>query len=193
MKASWNTQQKPTDFFEFKGYINAILNRLGITKFTTQPTENDVFSEGIAYYIGKEMLVEFGILKKVVLKHFDIKQEVCYANFMWEQVLKVLSSKIKVTEINRFPTVKRDYALLIDENVSFEQIYNLTKQVDKVLIKDISLFDVYQGFKVPEGKKSYAISIYMQDANKTLTDAQVDKVMSKIKHQLENGLNAQLR
>lgn len=193
VKASWNTQQKPTDFFEFKGYINAILNRLGITKFTTQPIENDVFSEGIAYYIGKEMLVEFGILKKVVLKHFDIKQEVCYANFMWEQVLKVLSSKIKVTEINRFPTVKRDYALLIDENVSFEQIYNLTKQVDKVLIKDISLFDVYQGDKVPEGKKSYAISIYMQDANKTLTDAQVDKVMSKIKHQLENGLNAQLR
>ena len=193
VKASWNTNQKPTDFFEFKGYINAILNRLGVSKFTTQPLQNDLFSEGIAYYIGKEMIVEFGILKKAVLKHFDIKQEVCYANFIWEQVLKVLSTKIKVAEINKFPTVKRDYALLIDEHITFEQIYNLVKQVDKTLINDVSLFDVYQGDKVAEGKKSYAISIYMQDANKTLTDAQVDKVMSKIKYQLENELAAQLR
>lgn len=193
VKASWNVNQKPTDFFEFKGYINAILSRLGVSKFTTQPIQNDIFSEGIAYYIGNEMIVEFGILKKAVLKHFDIKQEVCYANFIWEQVLKVLSTKIKVAEINKFPTVKRDYALLVDEHVTFEQIYNLAKQVDKVLINDVSLFDVYQGDKVAEGKKSYAISVYMQDANKTLTDAQVDKVMSKIKQQLENELAAQLR
>lgn len=193
VKASWNANQKPTDFFEFKGYINAILSRLGVSKFTTQPIQNDIFSEGIAYYIGNEMIVEFGILKKAVLKHFDIKQEVCYANFIWEQVLKVLSTKIKVAEINKFPTVKRDYALLVDEHVTFEQIYNLAKQVDKVLINDVSLFDVYQGDKVAEGKKSYAISVYMQDANKTLTDAQVDKVMSKIKQQLENELAAQLR
>lgn len=193
VKASWNTNQTPTDFFEFKGYINAILSRLGISKFTTQPIHNDVFSEGIAYYIGNEMIVEFGILKKAILKNFDIKQEVCYANFIWEQVLKVLSTKIKVAEINKFPTVKRDYALLVDEHVTFEQIYNLAKQVDKALINDVSLFDVYQGDKVAEGKKSYAISVYMQDANKTLTDAQVDKVMSKIKHQLETELAAQLR
>ncbi|SFJ49811.1 phenylalanine--tRNA ligase subunit beta [Myroides guanonis] len=193
VKASWNTNQTPTDFFEFKGYINAILSRLGISKFTTQPIHNDVFSEGIAYYIGNEMIVEFGILKKAILKHFDIKQEVCYANFIWEQVLKVLSTKIKVAEINKFPTVKRDYALLVDEHITFEQIYNLAKQVDKALINDVSLFDVYQGDKVAEGKKSYAISVYMQDANKTLTDAQVDKVMSKIKHQLETELAAQLR
>lgn len=193
VKASWNTNQKPTDFFEFKGYINAILSRLGVSKFTTQPIQNDVFSEGIAYYIGNEMIVEFGILKKAVLKHFDIKQEVCYANFIWEQILKVLSTKIKVAEINKFPTVKRDYALLVDEHITFEQIYNLAKQVDKALINNVSLFDVYQGDKVAEGKKSYAISVYMQDANKTLTDAQVDKVMSKIKHQLETELAAQLR
>ena len=193
IKASWNTTQKPTDFFEFKGYINAILARLGITKYTTQPVENDVFSEGIAYYLGNDLLVEFGILKKGILKHFDIKQEVCYAQFAWEQILKVLSTKIKVTEINKFPSVKRDYALLIDEKVTFDAIFNIAKQVDKALIKDVTLFDVYQGDKVAEGMKSYAISILMQDANKTLTDAQVDKVMSKIKHQLETLVGAQLR
>ncbi len=193
IKASWNTTQKPTDFFEFKGYINAILARLGISKYTTQPVENDVFSEGIAYYLGSDLLVEFGILKKGILKHFDIKQEVCYAQFAWEQILKVLSTKIKVAEITKFPSVKRDYALLIDEKVTFDSIFNIAKQVDKALIKDITLFDVYQGDKVAEGMKSYAISILMQDANKTLTDAQVDKVMSKIKHQLETLVGAQLR
>lgn len=193
VKPSWNAQQKPSDFFEFKGYVNTVLTRLGISKYTTQPTENDVFSEGIAYYLGKEMLVEFGILKKKVLKHFDIKQEVCYADFAWDNILKVLSSQIKVAEINKYPAVKRDYALLLDEHITFDQIYHIARQVDKNLIKDVNLFDVYQGDKLEKGKKSYAISVLLQDPNKTLTDAQIDKVMSKIKTQLETQAGAQLR
>ncbi|MDM1373401.1 phenylalanine--tRNA ligase subunit beta [Myroides marinus] len=192
-KASWNSVQKPITFFEFKGYINGILARLGFAKVTTQPVESDVFSEGIAYYVGKEAIVEFGILKKHVTKHFDIKQEVCYAEFNWDNVLKVVSAKIKLTEINKFPSVKRDYALLIDEAVTFEDIYNIVKQVDKAIIKDVTLFDVYQGDKIEDGKKSYAISIHMEDTSKTLTDSQVDKIMSKIQYQLENNVNAQIR
>ncbi|WP_010251222.1 phenylalanine--tRNA ligase subunit beta [Myroides injenensis] len=193
VKASWNSKQSLTDFFEFKGYVNGILARLGITKLNTQPAESDIFSEGISYYLGKDKLVEFGILKKAILKEFDIKQEVCYADFNWENILKVISQKIKFTDINKFPSVKRDYALLIDENITFDQIYALVKQVDKAIIKDVTLFDVYQGDKIEQGKKSYAISILMEDSSKTLTDSQVEKIMGKIKYQLENNLGAQLR
>ncbi|MHC5309940.1 phenylalanine--tRNA ligase subunit beta [Myroides sp. LJL116] len=193
VKASWNTQQRSLDFFDFKGYINALLSRLGLNKIQTTPIESDIFSEGIAYTLGKETIVEFGILKKSITKAFDIKQEVFYADFQWENIIKVLSNKIKFTEINKYPSVKRDYALLIDEAVTFEQIHTLVKQVDKNIIKDVTLFDFYQGDKIEQGKKSYAISILMQDASKTLTDNQVEKIMGKIKYQLENNLGAQLR
>lgn len=192
-KASWNSVQKPVDFFEFKAYVNAIIARLGLTKTTTQPTESDIFSEGIAYYVGKDLIVEFGILKKGILKEFDIKQEVFYAEFNWDNTLKMLSSKIKFTDINKYPSVKRDYALLINEDVAFGEIFNIVKQVDKNIIKDVTLFDVYQGDKIEDGKKSYAISISMEDSSKTLTDNQVEKIMGKIQYQLENNVGAQLR
>lgn len=192
-KSNWNSNPKAFDFFEFKGYIHSVLERLGLTKISTQPLENDVFSEGIAYYLGKELIVEFGILKKAVVKAFDIKQEVFYADFQWGNILKVISAKIKFTELNKFPSVKRDYALLIDEQVTFDQIYSIVKQVDKNIIKDVILFDVYQGDKIEQGKKSYAISILMEDSTKTLTDSVVDKIMGKIQYQLENNVGAQLR
>lgn len=192
-KNTWNNAPAATDFFKFKGFVTSVLDRLGVTKVTTQPTENDIFSEGIAYYLGKELLVEYGILKRTILKTFDIKQEVCYAEFQWENILKVISAKIKFTEINKFPSVRRDYALLLDEKVTFEQIFTLVKQVDKSIIKDVNLFDVYQGDKIAEGKKSYAISILMEDGSKTLTDNVVEKIMGKIQYQLENNLGAQLR
>ncbi len=190
---AWNAKQKDSDFFEFKGYITSILERLGINKFTTQPVENDLFSEGISYFVGKELIVEFGVLKKAVTKYFDIKQEVCFADFKWDNVLKLVKAKIKFTEINKFPTVKRDYALLIDEKVTFDEIFNVVKQVDKNIIKDVTLFDVYQGDKIEDGKKSYAISILMEDNTKTLTDSQIEKIMGKIQYQLENVIGAQLR
>ena len=193
VKPSWNTKVKAVDFFDFKGHINALLARLGLNKVQTAPVQNDIFSEGISYVLGKDTLVEFGILKKSITKAFDIKQDVFYADFEWENIMKVLSNKIKFTDITKYPSVKRDYALLIDEVVTFEQIHTLVKQVDKNIIKDVTLFDFYQGDKIEVGKKSYAISIIMQDALKTLTDSQVEKIMGKIKHQLENNLGAQLR
>jgi phenylalanyl-tRNA synthetase beta chain len=143
--------------------------------------------------LGKELIVEFGILKKAVVKAFDIKQEVFYADFQWGNILKIISAKIKFTELNKFPSVKRDYALLIDEQVTFDQIYSIVKQVDKNIIKDVTLFDVYQGDKIEQGKKSYAISVLMEDSTKTLTDSVVDKIMGKIQYQLENNVGAQLR
>ncbi|ESU25324.1 phenylalanyl-tRNA synthetase beta subunit [Flavobacterium limnosediminis JC2902] len=190
---SWTTAEKPSDFFLFKGYINAILSRLGIEKTTTQPLENDVFSEGIALTVGKETIVEFGTVKKSILKHFDIKQEVLFADFNWGEVLKLISTKIKFVEIPKYPEVRRDLALLIDTNVQFEQIYSIAKQTEKALLKDVNLFDVYEGDKLPEGKKSYAVSFTIQDASKTLTDAQIDKIMSKLQQNFEKEVGAQLR
>jgi phenylalanyl-tRNA synthetase beta chain len=190
---SWTNPTKPTDFFLFKGFIHSILSRLGLTKIVNRPIESDVFAEGIALASGNDILVEFGILKKSILKEFDIKQEVLFADFNWDLLLKLVATKIKFQDIPRYPDVKRDLALLVDSSVSFESIYTIATQTEKSLLKEVSLFDVYQGANLPEGKKSYAVSFVLQDATKTLTDVQIDKTMGKIKHNLETELGASLR
>ena len=192
-KESWTNPQKPTDFFLFKGYVNGVIARLGIQKIQNIPMSSDVFSEGIAIGFGNETLVEYGVVKKTVLKHFDIKQEVLFADFNWALILKLLSNKIKFTEIPKYPEVRRDLSLLLDDNVTFDSIYNLARQTEKSLLKDINLFDVYQGKNLPEGKKSYALSFTIQDSSKTLTDAQIDKIMGKLQKNLETELGASLR
>lgn len=190
---SWTNVQKPTDFFLFKGYVNSILSRLGFDKTINLPVTSDFFAEGVAIGMGNDVLVELGTVKKSILKHFDIKQEVFYAEFNWDLVIKLLSNKIKFTAIPKYPEVRRDFALLIDSSVTFDSIYNVARQTEKSLLKDINLFDVYEGKNLPEGKKSYAVSFTIQDATKTLTDVQIDKIMSKLQHNFETELGASLR
>jgi phenylalanyl-tRNA synthetase beta chain len=193
LEESWTNAQKPSDFFLFKGYINGILSRLGINNCATKPISSDVFAEGIAFANGNDILVEFGTVKKSITKYFDIKQEVFYADFNWNAVLKSISNKIKFVEIPKYPEVRRDLALLIDESVAFEAIYNIARQSEKSLLKEITLFDVYVGKNLPEGKKSYAVSFTIQDESKTLTDTQIEKIMGKLQHNFETQLGAQLR
>lgn len=190
---SWTNAQKPSDFFLFKGYANAILSRLGIQKTQNLPVTSDVFSEGIAIGFGQEIIVELGVVKKSILKNFGIKQEVFFADFNWALILKLISTKIKYTEIPKYPEVRRDLALLIDQNVTYDSIYSVARQTEKTLLKDINLFDVYEGQNLPEGKKSYALSFTIQDHSKTLTDAQIDKIMSKLQNNFETELGASLR
>lgn len=190
---SWTNAQKPSDFFLFKGYVNAILSRLGIQKTQNLPVTSDVFSEGIAIGFGQEIIVELGIVKKSILKSFGIKQEVFFADFNWALILKLISTKIKYTEIPKYPEVRRDLALLIDQNVTYDSIYSIARQSEKTLLKDINLFDVYEGQNLPEGKKSYALSFTIQDNSKTLTDAQIDKIMNKLQTNFETELGASLR
>ena len=187
---SWTVPSAKSDFFLFKGYVESVLSRLGIEKHKTQPVKADIFGEGIALYIGSECLVEFGTVKKSILKHFDIKQEVLFADFNWEAVHKLVSNKVKFAEIAKYPEMRRDLALLLDKDQTFENVYRVAKLTEKSLLKNINLFDVYEGDKLPEGKKSYAVSFVMQDNSKTLTDVQIDKVMSKIMTQLEKELGA---
>ena len=191
---SWIKAQEKSDFFLIKGYVMAILSRLGIEQKTVAiPVVNDIFAEGLALAIGKEIIVEFGSIKKIVVKHFDIKQEVVYADFNWGKLQKYISNKIKYTDIPKYPEVRRDFALLVDETIQFEQIFNLAKQTEKSVLKQVKLFDVYQGKNLPEGKKSYAVSFILQDDTKTLTDSQIDKIMGKLQSQFESQLGASLR
>ena len=190
---SWTNAQKPSDFFLFKGYVNAILERLGIIKIQYKSVSSDVFAEGISIACGNDTLVEFGTVKKSILKHFDIKQEVFHADFNWNVVLKLIGTKIKFTDIPKYPEVRRDLALLVDENVAFDAIYTIARQTEKSLLKEVNLFDVYQGKNLPEGKKSYAVSFILQDNSKTLTDEQIDKILNKLQKNFENELGASLR
>ncbi|CAD0007142.1 phenylalanine--tRNA ligase subunit beta [Flavobacterium chungangense] len=192
-KESWTNPQKTTDFFLLKGYVTGVLNRLGIEKISNTPSQSDIFSEGTAKVYNNEVLVEIGVIKKSILKHFGIKQDVFYADFNWDLILKIITGKIKYTEIPKYPEVRRDLALLIDEKTTYESIYNLAKQTEKALLKDVNLFDVYEGKNLPEGKKSYALSFTIQDSTKTLTDGQIDKIMTKLQQTFETELGASLR
>jgi len=190
---SWTESQKPSDFFMFKGVVTAILTRLGIEKTQTRPIVSDTISEGISLVIGEDVIVEFGIVKKSVLKHFDIRQEVLFADFNWDAVLKFVSNKIKFTDIPKYPEVRRDLALLVDQSVGFDSLYNLARQTEKGLLRNVNLFDVYEGKNLPEGKKSYAVSFTLQDSTKTLTDEQIDRIMGKLLKNFESQLGASLR
>ncbi|MBQ0735467.1 phenylalanine--tRNA ligase subunit beta [Aquimarina celericrescens] len=191
---SWKITQQNSDFFYLKGIVFSVLNRLGLDKLKTSPIKNDLFSEGISLSLGKAKLVDFGVVKKSALKHFSISQEVLYADFNWGTVLDFTKhNKIKYQDIPKFPEVRRDFALLLDESIKFEEIHTIARQTEKQLLKDVNLFDVYQGKNLPKGKKSYAVSFILQDENKTLTDKQIDKIMNKLQHNFENKLGAELR
>ncbi|WP_028892101.1 phenylalanine--tRNA ligase subunit beta [Tenacibaculum sp. 47A_GOM-205m] len=191
---SWKVASQASDFFYVKGIVTALLSRLGIDNLKTTPTKSDVFSEGITLSLGKMKLVELGVVKRAILKEFSIKQEVLFADFNWQTILGLVGNKkIKVTELPKFPAVKRDLALLLDNKVEFKDIYNLAFQSERKLLKEVDLFDVYEGDKLPEGKKSYAVSFVLQDENKTLEDKQIDKIMQKLQQTFEKNLDAVLR
>ncbi|WP_088322844.1 phenylalanine--tRNA ligase subunit beta [Polaribacter tangerinus] len=191
---SWSLSNKTADFFYLKGIVTNLLGRLGIENVKTTPSKNDVFSEGITFSLGKIKLVEFGVLASSVLKEFGVKQEVLFADFSWDTLLKLTTKKnIKVSDLPKFPVVRRDLALLIDSDVAFKEIYNLAFQTEKKLLKEVDLFDVYEGEKLPEGKKSYAVSFLIQDETKTLAEKQIDKIMQKLQQSFEKNLNAVLR
>ncbi|MFT5257707.1 MAG: phenylalanyl-tRNA synthetase beta chain [Arenicella sp.] len=191
---SWSGTSKVSDFFYLKGIITNILGRLGIDMLKTSPTKQDVFSEGISLSLGKMKLVEFGVLKRGLLKEFGIKQEVLFADFNWDTILKITGNKkIKVADLPKFPAVKRDLALLLDVKTEFKEIYNLAFKSEKSLLKEVDLFDVYEGDKLPEGKKSYAVSFLIQDETKTLADKQIEKIMEKLQQTFEKNLDAVLR
>ena len=193
-KDSWKSNLGASDFFYVKGVITTILERLGLQNLKATPVKNDIFEEGIVLSLGKIKLVEFGVVKRSILKEFGIKQEVLFADFNWDTVLKFSGKKnVKVSGLSKFPTVKRDLALLINSKTEFKEIYNLAFQSERKLLKEVDLFDVYEGDNLPDGKKSYAVSFVLQDETKTLEDKQIDKIMQKLQQSFEKNLEAVLR
>ncbi len=191
---SWLQNNQTAGFFYVKGVVTSLLERLGASKLKTTPTKNDVFAEGITLSLGKVKLADFGIVKKSILKNFGIKQEVVYVDFNWENVLKIASSKgFKVKALPKFPAVKRDLSLMVDKQVSFNDIYTTAYQSERKLLKGVDLFDVYEGDKLPENKKSYAVSFTIQDEAKTLNEKQIEKIMQKLLATFEKNVGATLR
>ncbi len=190
----WASPAKQTDFFFFKSVVENILKRLGVPNFNSRPLEGTLYSEGLTMVSNKKKIVDFGVVNKSLAKKFDIKQEVLFADFNWDIIIDLVpKTEVKFKTIPKYPEVKRDFALLLDNSVSFKAIHDIAFQTERNLLKKVNLFDVYTGDKLPEGKKSYAVSFTLQDDKSTLTDKQIDKIMSKLQQKYENELDAELR
>ncbi len=191
---SWNVAAGKGNFFYLKGVINSIFEKLGIKDLKVKSAKSDLLSEGLQLSSKKAKLVEFGVVRKSILKKMDIEQEVIYADFNWDEVIEMAKEQKTIfTSIPKYPSVRRDFALLLDESVTYDEIEQIARQTEKKMLTSVNLFDVYQGKNLPEGKKSYAVSFIFQDENKTLTDKQVDKMMNKLQHRFEKELKAELR
>lgn len=193
-QGNWALQEVKTNFFFGKGNVSAILERLGINNYSETSTDNDIFSEGIAFKKNKSTIVEFGIVKKKIASELDVDAEVFYADFNWDEVLKLIPLiTLKFQPIPKYPGSQRDFALLLDDSVSFGDLRIAAFNTEKKVLKEVTLFDVYKDKNLPEGKKSYALSFTFEDKSKTLTDKQVDKIMDKLKRTFENDFGATLR
>lgn len=191
---SWQAPQQKSSFFFLKAIVERIFERIGVRNLQTNPTASSVFSEGISLDQGKKIFVELGVVNPAIAKSFGISQSVLFADFNWGEIISTLKSKnIKINEISKFQAARRDFALLLNDTVTYKQIHDLALKQEKKLLKEVSLFDVYQGKNLPEGKKSYAVSFKLHDQNKTLTDKQIDKIMNKLQLSFEKELGAELR
>lgn len=194
---SWIRPEEKTSVYELKACVENILLRLGISakKIAYKPIDNDIFSAALSVEtLSGRKLGVLGILQKTICKKIDINAEVYFAELDWNLLIKEnRTSHVKSSEISKFPSVRRDLALLIDKNISFAEIEKIACQTDRKILKEVSLFDVYEGKNLPEGKKSYAVSFILQDEEKTLTDKQIDTLMEKIQKTLREKLNAILR
>ena len=194
---SWIRPAEKTSIYELKAHVENILLRLGISvnKLRYRVFENEIFSSALAVEInsGKNFGV-LGILQKALSKKFDIPVEVYYAELNWNELMKeYFKMAVTYSEIPKFPAVRRDLALLVDQSVPFAEIEKIAHHTDKKILKEVSLFDVYEGKNLPEGRKSYAVSFTLQDEEKTLNDKQIESIMLKIQKNLEEKLNATLR
>lgn len=194
---SWVHPDEDSSVYELKAYVMNIFTRLGLNlgNVVFGNLTNDIYSVAVSVHTrGGKLLATFGLVGKKIQKAFDIDNEIYYAEINWNELMKATkSAKVNFKELSKFPAVKRDLALLIDKSVQFAEIEKIAYETEKKLLKEVELFDVYEGKNLEAGKKSYAVSFLLQDENATLNDKQIDKIMSKLIANLESKLNAKLR
>ena len=191
---NWNTSDDKADFYFIKEKVEHILNRLGVKKVKSEAISTHGFTQGLMYTFKKKRLVCFGKLNTKLVKVFGVKSTVYAADFNWDLMLELAGyTKIKYQEVSKFPEVRRDLSLLVNKSVSFDELKKIAITNDSKILKSVNLFDVYEGDKLPEGKKSYALSFTMADDTKTLTDKYVDKVMEKMMKSFTDKAGAEIR
>lgn len=193
--ASWVEQGRPLSVYDLKSHVEHIFDRLGLKPAmrVISTFSDDVFAAGLQVQAAnnKKVVAQLGILRKKITKRFDIDSEVFYADINWTELMKAVKNvKIGYSEISKYPAVKRDLALLVDKSVTFAQIEQVARETEKKLLKAVSLFDVYEGKNLEEGKKSYAVSFILQDDNQTLNDKVIDKTMSRLMENFQKRLGA---
>jgi phenylalanyl-tRNA synthetase beta chain len=190
----WNHSNSQTSFYNLKGAVDAIIKRLNISGLSEENLDSVNFQQAYQYKKGEQTLVSFGMVSKTALKKLDIEKEVFFADFNWDLVLRsIRKNKITFKDVPKTPSVRRDLSLLINKDIAFSQLEALALKSERSLLKEVNVFDVYEGEKLPEHKKSYALSFLLQDEEKTLTDKQIDSVMSKLIGIFEKELGAEIR
>ncbi|MDP1622953.1 MAG: phenylalanine--tRNA ligase subunit beta [Bacteroidales bacterium] len=193
---NWNTAGSQVDFYDMKGYLEGIFCKLAVSndQWQVEPFHSSEIEDGLQYLLDNRCVVKFGALSNQVLKTFDCRQPVYYAELNWDVLFSMAPRKsLQNREISKFPEVRRDLALLVGHDITFGQIRKLAFKTERKLLKAVGLFDVYDGKKIPDGKKSYAMSFILQDESKTLTDKEIERVMERLLKAMVTEFNVQLR
>lgn len=193
----WSNQAKAVDFFDLKQYVISVLQHMKFDLNAIEAKEGTLphFDYSTVYMIDGQEIVTFGKLSKKTLKQFDVKKDVFYATFNWTLMLQSIAkaAEIQFVALPKFPSVRRDLAMIFDKNVNFDEVKKVAMKAENKILQSMSLFDVYEGEKIPAGKKQYAMSFVLMSTTTTLTDKVIEKTMSKIQGALEQQLNAVLR
>lgn len=193
---SWNSANESVSFYYLKSNVENVLTKLGvdINKVTISGLNNELYSDGLTYTYNNVQIANIGIVSKDIRKQFEIKQDIYFAELSWDKILKaVRKHKVEFVELPKYPAVRRDLSLLLNTNVSFNDLKNEAFKIEKKLLKNVSLFDVYEGKNIDEGKKSYALSFTLRDNSKTLNDKQIDKIMNNMIRIFEQKFGAAIR
>ncbi|MCY7355994.1 MAG: phenylalanine--tRNA ligase subunit beta [Rudanella sp.] len=190
---TWQQKSRPVAFHDLAMAVQRVLSSLRVRSFETQPTDSPLFQYGLTYVVNKKPMVSLGLVNPKLTKLADLKQPVFYADFDWQALMKQYSGKAKYEEVPRFPDVRRDLSLVLDKATSFDQISKLAHQTERKLLRNVQVFDVYEGENLGTGKKSYSVSFTLQDTTQTLNDEVIDKTMQRLMGTFERELGAVIR